>query len=260
MYRTQRYSDGPPSGGRLLPGPVGPVSKVLAILTGAGFLFMLFGVGLGPAGFSSRVLPWLAFSPEALRSGRVWVLFSHSFLGLEFISALFSVYFYLAFGSMLEARMGRWPYLRLWLAVSALPPLLAWAILHPFSGVWPTAFQLLGYLTPQLGLLWGLALLYPNLQTLLFFIIPVRLPLLAWIGSGVAATAFILGLRSGAGFAPLTAVIVAGVTYSMVRLWPKIALRYYGSRLNILRARRRKFNLIPGGNESESSNDHEVIH
>jgi len=142
----------------------------------------------------------LAFQRNAIFHGQVWRLVSFVFVtysGDAFSLAL-SLYFYWWIGSMLEREWGT--------ARFSLFYLLGVAFNIVFGLIAGSASTT--YL--NLSMFFAFALLWPDMQVLLFFFIPVKIKWLAWIDAAVFALSFLQGvitLRWTAAFLPVIAIL-----------------------------------------------------
>ena len=129
----------------------------------------------------------LAFSPYYILHGQIWRIITFVFVPLD--SNLFflavSLYFYYMIGSVLEREWGTAKFnvfYGLGILLNVVVGFLLYAVTAP---LYPS--HLLPLLTTasmtyvNLSLFFAFATLYPNMQVLLFFIIPIKIKWLAWI-------------------------------------------------------------------------------
>ena len=126
---------------------------------------------------------YLYFSPALIAQGQVWRIFTFIFLppqsSLLFI--VFALYFYYFIGNALENEWGSFRF-----------------TLYDLLGVVGTIIA--GLLTGgatnsylNLSLFFAFAALYPNMQVLLFFFIPIKIKWLAYLDAALFAYQFLLG-------------------------------------------------------------------
>lgn len=145
----------------------------------------------GGSGYSIYNL--LHFSAEAIFHGQIWRLVTFIFLPLsnQPFSLLLSLYFYWFIGSSLEREWGTTKF-TVFYGMGVLFNLVVGLIL---GLIWGDASVSMTYV--NLSLFFAFATLYPDLQFLLFFILPVKAKWLAWIdavlfGWGVLSSLFVL--------------------------------------------------------------------
>lgn len=125
----------------------------------------------------------LTFDRAAILSGQVWRVLSFIFIydGTSIIYLFLFAYFYWWIGSSLEGSWGKTKFCTYYyIGVIAL-------IIAGFICGYSTAAYL------NLSLFFAFAMLYPNQEVLLFFIIPVKVKWLAWIDAAYFLFMFIVG-------------------------------------------------------------------
>ena len=141
----------------------------------------------------------LSFIPYNILHGEVWRLVTFVFVpvssGNLFFTAL-SLYFYYFIGSAMEREWGTAKFSVFYLCGMLLTILVGLCIgwLIPGFSVVP----LVDMYYVNMSLFFALASLYPNLQFLLFFIIPVKAKWLAWADMALFAFSMIRSIASGA--------------------------------------------------------------
>lgn len=132
---------------------------------------------------SVNLQSYLVLSREALLRGQVWRLVTFIFLPPDssLIFILFSLYFYYWIGSSLEARWGAFRF-----NVYYLCGVLG-AIVSCFITGYSDNFFL------NMSLFFAFAALYPDMQVLLFFIIPIKVKWLALLDAALFVYQFIVG-------------------------------------------------------------------
>ncbi len=189
-------------------------TKWLVTLIGVTFLLQVFTrqeVAPGVYG-ASPLEEWGMFSiQEGIMKGQVWRLLTFSFLHENVMSALINGLLLFQFGPMLESRLGTKSFLKLY----ALSQFGAIVLLGMFALVVGEAIVLAplsGALAGVLGVLGGVALLFPQQKISLMFP-PVTLSLrqLALILIGLSLLFMLTGSGSLVRFAPLGGVLAVGL-------------------------------------------------
>ena len=129
----------------------------------------------------------LFFSRSAILHGQIWRVFTFVFLpeSSGLFSALISAYFYYWIGSLLEREWGTARFNVFYLAGVVLNILFGFV----------TGYSSIYYV--NMSLFFAFAALYPDMQVLLFFIIPIKIKWLAWIDAAFFAWEVIAALLSG---------------------------------------------------------------
>lgn len=180
--------------------------QILAVLQMIVFLLM----NAGPAGMRAVVLESVMPQADKVLSGQVWLLFSHVLVPPfdSPFACLLTSYFSLWLGRVLEESWGafRVNLYVLWLVLS----LGVWSL---FFGFPLTSYWLLN------TLLFAVAVLIPNEEILLFFVIPVKMKWIALLDVGAMFFMF-LGTPSSIFlivFANLNFLVVFGPHF--VQMW-----------------------------------------
>ncbi|MBQ1804646.1 MAG: rhomboid family intramembrane serine protease [Oscillospiraceae bacterium] len=167
---------------------------------------------------SAQFLQSLAFTLSGVLHGQVWRLVSFVFIP-ESTSPLFlfiSCYFYYWIGSTLERRWGTAKFTTYYLCGMALTVIGA-SIVSLIAGV---SFPVYGAAYINFAMFLAFALLYPDAQVLLFFVIPVRMKILAYIDLAYFAYGIVSYIADGVWFyaiLPITALL-----NFVVFFWPEI--------------------------------------
>lgn len=131
----------------------------------------------------ANLISYLYFSPQLVLHGQIWRLITFIFIppdsSLFFI--LFALYFYYLIGNSLEHEWGSFKF-NLYYLVGILGNLVAGFI----TGAATNSFL-------NLSLFFAFAAVYPNMQVLLFFILPIKIKYLAWVDAALYLFAFIGG-------------------------------------------------------------------
>lgn len=138
---------------------------------------------------------WLALIPSLVAQGQVWRLITFIFIptGGNVFLLLLSLYFYYFIGSALENSWGSFGF-TLFYFVGMLGTIIA----SLFTGIATNSYL-------NLSLFFAFAILYPDEQFMLFFIIPVKAKYLAIIDAVMFVIMFIFGTW------PVRAAIIASL-------------------------------------------------
>ena len=149
----------------------------------------------------------LYFEPFYILRGQIWRLVTFVFLPLDSSNTIFfvlSLYFYWFIGSTLEREWGETKF-TVFYAVGALLTLLAGIVVGIFGrGVMVNMFYV------NMSMFFAFATLYPDLQVLFFFVIPVKVKWLAWLDAALYVVQCARYLAAGAWILcllPLVAVL-----------------------------------------------------
>ena len=124
---------------------------------------------------NSRILPYMVFSPYWILRGQVWRLISFIFIPPSTgILAFIAFYFYYFLGSTLEQQWGTARF-NLYFFSGVVLTILFGFLIYWITGVSVslTAYYLF------LSVFFSFAVLFPDMQVLLFFVIPVKMKWLA---------------------------------------------------------------------------------
>jgi len=143
----------------------------------------------------------LAFSPYAILHGQVWRLVTFVFvpLGGGFLT-LVSLYFYWWIGSALEREWGSAKFTVYYAAGILLNVIVGFVLYFAMSPAFAGSAR--AYLITantqylNLSLFFSFATLYPDMQVLLLFIIPVKVKWLAWVDAAIFAWGVLSSLLS----------------------------------------------------------------
>ena len=157
--------------------------------------------------------PLLMFSRSLIFKGQIWRLITFIFVpgNTSIFWFALSMYFYWFIGSNLEREWGSGKF-TVYYALGVLLTVICGLCTGSASAT---------YL--DLSLFLAFATLYPNLQFLLFFIIPVKAKWLAWLDAALLAFNFISYLAQGAW--PYAMLIVVSILNYLIFFWSD--LMYY---------------------------------
>ncbi len=126
----------------------------------------------------------VGFSSYAIFHGQIWRLVTFVFepLNTSPLSFVLSLYFYWWIGSTLEREWGT-PYFNCFYLLGVVLNIL-FGLITGYAGV---TFL-------NLSMFFAFAVLYPDMQVLLFFIIPVKIKWLAWLDAAIFGGSVLLNL------------------------------------------------------------------
>ena len=126
---------------------------------------------------------YLVFSKAAILRGQIWRLVTFMFLppNSSIFWILFALYFYWMIGSSLENQWGSFKF-NMYYLFGMIGSILSGMI---------TGYATNSYL--NLSLFLAFALLYPNVEVYVFFVLPVKVKYLAWIDAAGLLLSFVMG-------------------------------------------------------------------
>ena len=168
------------------------------------------------SGAGASLAALLAFAPYQILHGQIWRVITFVFVpaGNNLIFLAISLYFYYMLGSALEREWGTAKFSVYYLMGMVLNIIVGFVIYFLVSpGIDPR--YLSGLVTADmsyinLSLFFAFATLYPNMQVLLFFIIPLKVKWLAWVSAAIFAWSVVSNLFAGSivgAVLPLVAIL-----------------------------------------------------
>ena len=168
------------------------------------------------ARFSSwSALSFLAFDPAAVLHGEIWRIITFIFVPNNFspFALILSLYFYYFIGNLLEQQWGT-PKFNLYYFSGVVLTILTSVIATLATGVSQTV---MGTYYVNMSMFLAFAALYPDMQVLLFFIIPIKVKWLAWLDA-IFFTYDIFGYLTG--HTPLRALLpVIAILNYLIFFW-----------------------------------------
>ena len=166
-----------------------------------------------------NALNFLTFNLHALLRGEIWRLVTFVFVPAYSspFSLLISLYFYYWIGSTLERQWGT-PKFNLYYFSGMLLTVLGTVLASLITGNYYLTVAGTNYV--NLSMFFAFAVLFPNAQVLLFFIIPVKMKWLAYIDGAVFVLGIIQSLVRGS-VVGVVLPIVAMLNF-IVFIWPEI--------------------------------------
>ena len=164
-------------------------------------------------------LNFLAFSLGGLLQGEVWRIITFVFVP-EYTSPFWlivSLYFYYWIGSTLEREWGTARF-NLYYLSGTLLTVLGAVLSSLITGQY--GLLVAGTTYVNLSMFLAFAVLFPNVQVLLFFILPVKMKWLAWVDGALFALGIVTSLFNG-NWTGVILPIVALLNF-LVFIWPEI--------------------------------------
>ncbi len=177
------------------------IPNISRYLVGGNLIFWILGVLLRNA----AILSYISFDAAAILHGQVWRLVSFLFYPVSTspILALLTFYFYYWMGSTLEQYWGT-PHLNIFFLLGWLFTVLFGFVVYFITGV---SLNITGYYL-FMSLFFAVATLFPDMQVLLFMIIPVKMKWLALVDAALFAFEVVANFRSfPLNLLPLVAVL-----------------------------------------------------
>ena len=173
-------------------------------LCGLNFVFF-FLIQMDP----ERTYRLFAFQPGAALA-MPWTFVTYQFLNSGALGLFFGTMMLYILGMALEAEWGTPEFSVFWLVATLGGSLAAWAT----GGLLTSGWQITG-----VSMLFAYAYLFPETQFLIFFVVPVKVKWMAWLGAALLVWTFVGALlagRAGAGFANLVGAS-AGFLFFWIR-------------------------------------------
>lgn len=128
---------------------------------------------------------FLVFDWNSVLHGELWRLVTFVFVpsSTNILNLAISLYFYYFIGNILEREWGT-PKFTLYYLTGMVLTLLTGVILSLATG---TSAVIYGTSYINLSMFFAFAMLYPNMQVLLFFFIPIKVKWLAWLNAAMFA-------------------------------------------------------------------------
>ena len=183
--------------------------KYIAIANAA---FWLLGM------VNTVLMSYLYFDPALILRGQVWRLITFALCPpSQSMLALIAIYFYYWIGTTLEQRWGTARFSLYYIGGAALTVIGA-VLASLLSG--NHALTVAGTYYVNMSLFLAFASLFPDVQLLVFFVIPVKMKWLAWIDLGLFGLNIVLSIL-GRNVIGVVLPIVALLNFA-VFIWPEV--------------------------------------
>jgi membrane associated rhomboid family serine protease len=154
----------------------------------------------------------LALSNRGLAQGHIWELLTFQFLHGSFFHLLFNCLAIFFFGRLVEDRLGRATFLKIYLISGTVGGLFHCAM----AALMPQHFGMtavVGASAGALGLLAAATMLDPNMTILAYFIIPIRAKFFLYLAGGFSLLYMVLAPNSQTAHSAHLGGLLAGVAY-----------------------------------------------
>lgn len=160
------------------------------------WLIGAYSIGFVLSMGNSGVMNYLNFQPHLIFRGQVWRIFTWIFqpTSSSILSLLIMMVFYYQLGTSLERTWGTFrfnAYILGGMLFTVAGSLFLYAVLYLFMGstVAVMASGLMGSLVStqyiNMSIFLAFATLYPNMQVMLYFIIPIKMKWMAWVYAAI---------------------------------------------------------------------------
>lgn len=137
---------------------------------------------------------WLSIVPSFIRQGYVWQFVTYMFVHGSYSHLLFNMYALFMFGMPIERALGSKEFTLFYFVTGTLGGILSWLIELGFGGY---NVVLLGASGAIYALLFLNSVMYPNARVLLFFFIPMKMPVAVLVFMAVEIFSQITGTATG---------------------------------------------------------------
>ena len=165
------------------------IPNLMNVIVGGNIIVYLLAMFAGWGSVS-----FLTFNLNSVLHGELWRLLTFIFVpsnsGLFFLAV--SLYFYHFIGSTLEREWGTAKF-NLYYLSGVVLTVLATVVASLITG-YPLTVAGTGYI--NMSMFFAFAMLYPETQVLLFFVIPLKIKWLAWVDAGFFALSILSSLLS----------------------------------------------------------------
>lgn len=154
----------------------GPLTPAVKWIIGATIVAFIFEYLLGgPDSYAGRrLMEWFGFTPaEAIGRLWLWQFVTYVFLHNGFAHVFFNLFFFWMIGGLVEERLGTRRFVWLYFLSGAVGGLAQAAVAYDATTV--------GASGAIMGIAAAVAMLYPDMTVLLFFIIPVKMKYFVWV-------------------------------------------------------------------------------
>lgn len=157
----------------------------IIMLYALGFVILLFKPGI--------YYDWLSLNAPAILSGQIWRIFTYIIYppSGSLITILISLYFYYMIGTMLERQWGTFRF-NLYFFTGVLLHAIAAIIIY---AIWGVVLEMGTYYL-NLSMFFAFAAMFPDMQVLFMWLIPIKMKYLAWIDGIYFAVTIVAGFLS----------------------------------------------------------------
>ena len=158
------------------------------------YIIMLYALGFAIMLFKPEIYSnWLSLNAPAILSGQVWRIFTYIIYPPtgSIITILISLYFYYVVGSMLERQWGTFRF-NLYFFTGVLLHAIAAIFIYL---VWGIVLEMGTYYL-NLSMFFAFAAMFPDMQVLFMWLIPIKMKWLAWIDGIYFAVTIVAGFMA----------------------------------------------------------------
>lgn len=158
------------------------------------YIILLYALGFAIMVFKPAIYEnWLSLNAQAILGGQVWRIFTYIIYPPtgSLITILISLYFYYTIGTMLERQWGTFRF-NLYFFTGVLLHAAAAILIYL---VWGVVLEMGTYYL-NLSMFFAFAAMFPNMQVLFMWIIPIKMKWLAWIDGIYFAVTIVAGFMS----------------------------------------------------------------
>lgn len=158
------------------------------------YIIMLYALGFAIMVFKPEIYRnWLSLNAPAILSGQIWRIFTYIIYPPAggIFTILISLYFYYMIGSMLERQWGTFRF-NLYFFTGVLLHAVAAIFIYL---VWGIVLEMGTYYL-NLSMFFAFAAMFPNMQVLFMWLIPIKMKWLAWFDGIYFAVTIIAGFMS----------------------------------------------------------------
>lgn len=158
------------------------------------YIIMLYALGFVILVFQPGIYyNWLSLNAPAILSGHIWRIFTYIIYPPtgSLITILISLYFYYMIGTMLERQWGAFRF-NLYFFTGVLLHAIAAIIIYV---IWGVVLEMGTYYL-NLSMFFAFAAMFPDMQVLFMWLIPIKMKYLAWIDGIYFAVTIAAGLLS----------------------------------------------------------------
>ena len=158
------------------------------------YIILLYALGFVILLFKPDIYQnWLSLNAQAILSGQIWRIFTYIIYPPtgSLITILISLYFYYTVGTMLERQWGTFRF-NLYFFTGVLLHAIAAIFIYL---VWGVILEMGTYYL-NLSMFFAFAAMFPNMQVLFMWIIPIKMKWLAWIDGIYFLVTIVAGFMS----------------------------------------------------------------
>ncbi len=135
----------------------------------------------------SQIINYLVMDPSLVLKGQVWRILTFVIVppAANILTAALMLYFYYFIGRVLENAWGAFKFNVYYFAGLLISAIVSVIFQVPISGTFL-----------NMSLYFAFAMMYPDMQVLLFFILPIKIKYLAWLNAAAYLVSLITGTMS----------------------------------------------------------------